>query len=207
MSDEGENLGAGENLPILASDAERDQAVELLRGAVVEGRLTLEEFTDRVGLAQTARTDRELAALSRDLPAVRTPDEVSAALSAEPHRHRATFSHLQRSGPWELVRRSVYRCVFGTIDLDLRQARLAGDEVEMEIHNVCGTVTLVVPEGIDVIVTGGGAFSSQLVDPPSAPSIHGAPRVLVRAGGAFGTLRVKHDDGASGRDIRKDLRS
>ena len=54
--------------PVLASDAERDQSVELLRSAVVDGRLTLEEFTERVELAQAARTDLELAALSRDLP-------------------------------------------------------------------------------------------------------------------------------------------
>jgi hypothetical protein len=37
---------------ILASDAEREAAVDRLRRAVVDGRLTLEEFSDRVGLAQ-----------------------------------------------------------------------------------------------------------------------------------------------------------
>jgi hypothetical protein len=39
---------------ILASDAERDRSIALLRDAVGEGRLTLEEFSERVGLAQTA---------------------------------------------------------------------------------------------------------------------------------------------------------
>jgi Domain of unknown function (DUF1707) len=39
---------------ILASDAERERSVDVLRDAVVDGRLTLEEFTDRVGIAQTA---------------------------------------------------------------------------------------------------------------------------------------------------------
>lgn len=33
--------------PMLASDADRDRSVELLRAAVGEGRLTLEEFTER----------------------------------------------------------------------------------------------------------------------------------------------------------------
>ena len=54
--------------PILASDAERERSVALLRDAVGEGRLTLTEFSDRVGLAQAARTDHELARLTRDLP-------------------------------------------------------------------------------------------------------------------------------------------
>jgi len=56
-----------------------------------------------------------------------------------------------------------------------------------------------------VLVTGGGAFSSQLIDPSSATSIPGAPRLLVRASGAFGTLRVTHGDPA-GPGVRKRLR-
>jgi len=37
---------------ILAGDAEREHSTQLLSQAVVEGRLTLEEFSDRVGRAQ-----------------------------------------------------------------------------------------------------------------------------------------------------------
>jgi hypothetical protein len=37
---------------IRASDAEREATVDRLRQSVVDGRLTLEEFSDRVGLAQ-----------------------------------------------------------------------------------------------------------------------------------------------------------
>ena len=44
--------------PILASDAQRERSIALLRDAVGEGRLTLEEFSERVGLAQAARTDQ-----------------------------------------------------------------------------------------------------------------------------------------------------
>ena len=63
--------------PILASDAERERSVALLRDAVGEGRLTLEEFSERVGLAQAARTDQELARLTGDLP--RRPDCIRSA--------------------------------------------------------------------------------------------------------------------------------
>ena len=57
-----------EPTPILASDADRERSVALLRDAVGEGRLTLEEFSERVGVAQAARTHKELAGLTRDLP-------------------------------------------------------------------------------------------------------------------------------------------
>jgi len=82
---------------ILASDAEREAAVDRLRRAVVDGRLTLEEFSDRVGLAQVARTDQDLAVLGSDLPAAPT-----AVPLTDVARHRAFCSRIVRSGPWEL---------------------------------------------------------------------------------------------------------
>jgi hypothetical protein len=64
MSDDSESRPT----PILASDAERERTIALLRVAVGEGRLTLEEFSERVGPAYAASTDMELASLARDLP-------------------------------------------------------------------------------------------------------------------------------------------
>ena len=142
---------------ILAGDQEREHSTELLSQAVVEGRLTLEEFSDRVGRAQAARTREELALLTEDLPTPPTAPAPTMSTEAVPtqHRHVAAFSRLVRSGPWELAERSEFRCIFGTITLDLSQARLAGSAVALEIFNLFGTVTVLVPEGVDVSVTGG----------------------------------------------------
>jgi hypothetical protein len=52
-----------------ASDDDREQVVDRLRTALEEGRLKLEEFTDRVGLAFQAVTYGDLAQLHADLPA------------------------------------------------------------------------------------------------------------------------------------------
>ncbi|HXF20146.1 MAG TPA: DUF1707 domain-containing protein [Streptosporangiaceae bacterium] len=54
---------------IRASDAERDATVERLSAATGDGRLTLEEFSQRMGRATTARTRAELDGLVADLPA------------------------------------------------------------------------------------------------------------------------------------------
>lgn len=43
---------------ILASDAERDQAAEILRAAYAEGRLTRAELDERTGPAYAAKTAR-----------------------------------------------------------------------------------------------------------------------------------------------------
>jgi hypothetical protein len=171
--------------PILASDADRDRLVALLRDAVGEGRLTVEEFSQRVGLAQRARTETDLATLSADLPAA------PAAPADEPEEHRAICSHLTRGGLWSLPARSSWRSYFGTVDLDLRQARLSSTETELHVYNLFGTVTVIVPEGLEVIVRGGGAFASQKIDAaPPAPE-PGAPRLVIETRGAGGTLHVR----------------
>ena len=174
--------------PILASDAEREYSIALLRDAVGEGRLTLEEFSERVALAQAARTDLELARLARDLPG---DPAASGPPAAAAQQHRAFCSHLVRSGPWSLPPRSSWRSIFGTIDLDLRQARLAGAETALEIYNLFGTVTVIVPEGVEVVVHGGGLFASQKIESPERPPAAGGPRLTIDTRGPGGTLHVR----------------
>ena len=186
---------------ILASDAERERSIALLRQAVGEGRLTLEESSQRVEVAQTARTDLDLAALARDLPAApagsapaapAAPGTQTPAVAGEvPQEHRALFSHLIRQGPWSLPARSSWRSWFGTIDLDLRQARLAEADTELRVHNVFGTVTVIVPEGVEVSVAGGGLFASQKIESPEHPPIPGGPRLVIHCSGPGGTLYVR----------------
>src|ERR1700760_2563908 len=153
---------------ILAADAEREHSTQLLSQAVVEGRLTLEEFSDRVERAQAARTRDELATLTRDLPAAPPAPPTSTELVRAQERHVAFCSRLVRSGPWELAAVSEFRSIFGTITLDLSQARLAGPEVELQVFNLFGIVTIIVPESVDVSVTGGGMFATQGVTPHPA---------------------------------------
>jgi len=174
---------------ILAGDEERERSTELLSRAVVEGRLTLEEFSERVGHAQAARTREELATLTEDLPAA--PPAASTEVAAPHQRHVAFCSRLVRSGPWELAASSEFRSIFGTITLDLSQARLAGSTVELEIFNLFGTVTVIVPESIQVNVSGGGMFASQVIQPPSSRPVPGAPTLRINARGPGGTLYVR----------------
>lgn len=54
-----------------ASDADRQQVVERLRGALDEGRLKMDEYLERMGLAYEAVTYGDLVPLYRDLPEAR----------------------------------------------------------------------------------------------------------------------------------------
>lgn len=54
-----------------ASDDDRQEVIDRLQAALAEGRLKLEEFTERVGQAYQAVTYGDLARLHADLPAAR----------------------------------------------------------------------------------------------------------------------------------------
>jgi Domain of unknown function (DUF1707) len=53
---------------VLASDREREATVLRLRAAHLEGRIETDEFEDRVGRVERARTRAELEAIEADLP-------------------------------------------------------------------------------------------------------------------------------------------
>lgn len=55
---------------ILASDEERDKVARQLREHCSDGRLNLDEFTERLGAVYIARTRGDLDALIADLPHV-----------------------------------------------------------------------------------------------------------------------------------------
>ena len=53
---------------MLASDADREQVVEILAAAFVQGRLTIDELRLRAGLALASRTYAELGTMIADIP-------------------------------------------------------------------------------------------------------------------------------------------
>jgi uncharacterized membrane protein len=59
----------GSHASMRAASADRERAVDVLKAGFAEGRLTQEEYNDRMGRAYAARTYGELAALTADLPA------------------------------------------------------------------------------------------------------------------------------------------
>jgi len=70
-----------------ASDADRQEVIERLRTALDEGRLKMDEYVDRMGLASEAVTYGDLAPLYADLPATGTvarPDPRPPAPAAPP---------------------------------------------------------------------------------------------------------------------------
>jgi Domain of unknown function (DUF1707) len=71
------------------SQAERDEVVALLAGHFADGRLTVEEYEERVEVALAARTGRDLEPLLEDLPAADAPPPPRTRRRPMPDRVRA----------------------------------------------------------------------------------------------------------------------
>jgi hypothetical protein len=170
--------------PILATDAERDIALALLREASVDGRLTFEDLAERAELVHAARTRDDLAAATAGLEVAPVP------ASEEVVKQRAVLSSISRKGRWRLARRSRFSAVLGSVDLDLREAIIPGAEVDIEVRAVLGSVDILVPEGVEVIPSGGGLLFSQDVQVP-AITLAGAPVLRMNVSGALGSVSVR----------------
>ena len=140
-----------------ASDAEREQTVARLRDASAEGRLTLEEFVERMTAASDARTKDALDALVTDLP--------GAAVGSKPlSRRRPTrflfslFGSTEREGRLRVRRFVTCLTAFGNIDLDLREATLERDVITIVTLGAFGAVDVYVPEGVEVDMRGLALF-------------------------------------------------
>lgn len=170
------------------SDAEREQAVVWLRGHLLSGRLTLEEFSERIGQAYGARVRGDLERTRSGLP---SPDEASVAQA----RGRATrltgalLSHVVKRGRLKLRRWTVACGALCDIDLDLRKAEIHGQRTAVSVLVVLGNVDVYVPENISVTVTGlaVGGHRREWGEELGRP---GAPRISVRAVSLFGTVDV-----------------
>jgi hypothetical protein len=73
------------------SDTEREQVADMLRAAMTEGRLTLEEGEERLGQVYAAKFRDELAPLTADLP-----DNGRRALAETPQARAATRRDVRR---------------------------------------------------------------------------------------------------------------
>jgi hypothetical protein len=183
------------------ADTDRDRVVAVLRMHCTEGRITLDEFSDRVGDVYNARTQRELDAVVRDLPvpwsaeATREEPRRSARAAKPPRRPVqwlvAIFSNTSRRGRFRLDDESTAIAAFGDCTLDLSEALIDTPNPLITAVAAFGNVTIVVPDGIEVDLQGVPIFGSTRCDVGSSPAVPGSPVITVRAFAAFGDVRVR----------------
>jgi hypothetical protein len=170
-------------MDVRASDAERDATVDRLREAAAEGRLTLDELSDRIEAAAGAGMRSELVALTSDLPA-----RAALGRSVQSPSVRG-MGDIKRSGVWAVPAENYFRTWFGNIKLDLREAQISAAETHIHARALFGNLDLLVPEGVEVEVQARTQIGRTKQEAGAATL--GAPRIVLRGGTFFGDIKVR----------------
>ena len=175
-----------------ASNAERDRVVDLLAGAAGEGRITLEEYSERSAAALAARTNEDLAALTADLPAPAVSTSRSEVSPAHEQIH-TLLGNETRKGSWVVPARLSIRSVLGDCHIELQHAVIRQPVTTIEATAKFGSVTLYVPDGIEVRLSGRSVLGSKSSELRSEPR-PGAPVIEVRCDVFCGAVNVRRPE-------------
>jgi Domain of unknown function (DUF1707) len=149
-----------------ASDREREAAVQRVQQAFAEGRLDDAEFDERMRAALTARTYADLDVLLTDLPAAAPGG--TPAVGRGPGRFAiALRSSVRRSGRWRVPERYTTVAYKGDGWLDLRAAELTGQATTFLAVAYKSRVTILVPPGVRVEMTGFGVTRARRTTTPA----------------------------------------
>ncbi len=97
----------------------------------------------------------------------------------------------RRAGRWRVAARTNVVSVMGGCQLDLRTAEFSGEDITINAGALMGSVDIVVPEGIEVELSGIPIMGSKAIRVRDVPPVPGSPRVRVRAVPVMGSVTVR----------------
>ncbi|MEU8801459.1 DUF1707 domain-containing protein [Spirillospora sp. NPDC048819] len=166
-----------------ASDADRERVVAVLGEALADGRLTMDEHGDRTSRAYAARTLGELTGLTGDL----SPEEAQPIL-VDDRPVSVFFGRTRRDGRWVVPVKLPLLALFGTVELDLREAVLQRRHIVVDSLVLGGRIRLLVPDGVRVDITGRTILTTR--DVRARPAAEG-PTIEVGGTMIFGSVRAR----------------
>jgi len=192
----------GDALPDLrASDAEREEAAEVLRVAASEGRLDVDELDDRLGSVYSVRTRNELERLIADVSperlgqvrAIVPPGKSTSGLTVKegPGGSRwviAVMGGHDKRGRWRVAPVCTVLSIMGGSTIDLNDAELSNSVTEINVYSFMGGNEVRVPHGVNVQISefalmgGNDVQVGEEVTPPGGPTIH--LRIVAVMGGS-----------------------
>ena len=167
-----------------ASDADRDRVIDVLRAAAGEGRLTADEFEERVQAVLCSRTFGELAAFTADLPSGPArpgqpgqPGRTAEAPAPDEIRITQRGGSVSRTGHWTVPRRLELRLSWCDVMLDFTEAVITHDTLLIDMRMRGGSLRMVAGPGVVVDAVG---LTVRYTDVEMRPSAEPGARVVLR---------------------------
>ena len=181
----GDGLPAQTEPPV--SEDLRQRGIDYLQELLASGKVDLDRFQTTLDALLGVQTQADLATVIRSLPAPVefTPPE---RRRQEPLEIATSMGEVRLEGRWQVSRLTKIDTGMGGVTIDLTQAEFDDRDVEIVVHTHMGTITVIVPRGLEVRPVGRSGPVNTALDPP----IPGFPIVRLSATCDMGTIRVMH---------------
>ncbi|MGP3920810.1 DUF1707 domain-containing protein [Nonomuraea sp. NBC_00507] len=162
------------------SGLDRERAVELVQQAYAEGRLDPDELEQRLELALTATSSRDLEPILADLP----PDEAV--------RIGSTGGRILRSGDWHVPRHLRIDSEYGRVRLDLSQALIPHSQINIELRLAYGSARITLPAGASANADGVRTEWGRVICKAAGRPRPGALHVHITGELPYGRLTIRN---------------
>jgi len=185
----------------MSIELERERTVQALCSHFAQDRLTTQELELRFEEVYRANSADELRGVMRGLPALAAPlvpaeplpmYSVAPSIPGEPEkRYLALMSEVRRQGPWVVPRRIRARAFMGAVRIDLREAQIPEEGVDIDASAFMGEVRIILPPGMHADVDGLAIMGEFTDRTTNAGSLPGMPRIRVSGTVIMGGVRAE----------------
>ena len=165
----------------------RQRATEFIKELYAAGEIDADGLDTGVAGVLAARSEAEVAEVVRSLPApvALTSPERRLARPLEIH---SGLGRLRLAGKWQVAAETHISADLGSISLDLTEAEFDDHVIDLHVYTGCGSITIIVPPGVDVqVIRHRGGVDSRL-DPP----VPGLPLVRLDVTTNIGRVHLRH---------------
>jgi hypothetical protein len=184
----------------MSLELEKEQVVQQLCALYAQDHLTTGELEKRFERVYKSEDPTALRTVLEGLPAIGPLTVLPQPLydlapvnrvlpRTRQKRMLAIFSGVEKTGHWQPGEKVEGTAVFGSIELDLREAEIPAGGIDMEFNAYLGSVEIMLPPGIGADIDC-SAFMGSVVDKTHAGT-PGAPRIRITGDVMMGSIEVK----------------
>lgn len=181
---------SGQPPSIRASDAERELTLAQLRDAATEGRLTLDDFSQRTDFALRAISREQLSEVVADLPAAPALAPGRQLLPGSPSVV-GILGSAKRKGRWRVGHELHAVAILGECKIDLREAIIDAEVISVDALCIMGNIEIIVPEGVEVELQGVAILGTKELKVGDARPFTSGPLVQVTGLCVMGEIKIR----------------